>query len=323
MSRIMSPGKSRSGLQSLATAMGLARSAFGIAQDIGASGRASDARSLAAAETERKAQGILTPGEKQALVLGGKAEEVPEGTKGAISVGIRVPGSQEQQTAFLRPPQKQPQGGLTIKDTTEGLVGITKTGEIKPLGIRAPKKGSTQAQIARQEERVFRREDRRQDQLDKKVDRFAQNLRATDIPKMTGAAERVAELLPPPGSGKDIPGVGPFEGSMPDFIVGDEGRELRQAASKMFNIELKDRSGAAVTNNELKRLKREFGTGRFSTEAQFRKGIVDYAKALKTATRNSLAGAPPEAIEEYMKRGGRDFMDALDKTIEHLEKMKK
>lgn len=148
------------------------------------------------------------------------------------------------------------------------------------------------------------KERKRQEKLDKDATKYSEMLEKTNIPDMVTAIEDVDRLLPKEG---DIPGYGEFEGAIPDFFAGDKARELRGAVQTLFNIELKDRSGAAVTDQELERLRKEFGEGSWKTEKQLRDGIERYKNRLKEVARNIQAGTKPEVIDLYKERGGKDL----------------
>lgn len=99
--------------------------------------------------------------------------------------------------------------------------------------------------------------------------------------------------------GVSIPGLGRIT-AYSDDAVGLEGK-----IAKIFNTELKDRSGAAVTTPEMERLKVEFNSGKFNTEEQMLAALQSYKHMAFQAMRNKEAGYSPEAIAEYQDRGGQ------------------
>jgi hypothetical protein len=88
----------------------------------------------------------------------------------------------------------------------------------------------------------------------------------------------------------------------------------RQAFQKLFNITLKNRSGAAVTIPELERLKKEFATGAWKTPQQLIEGVNQARNVINQHYRSVSAGFAPEALETYNERirqyGGRVVLDA-------------
>jgi hypothetical protein len=96
----------------------------------------------------------------------------------------------------------------------------------------------------------------------------------------------------------------------PDLAVGilspgmskqqaDDIRAGRQAFQKLFNITLKDRSGAAVTIPEFQRLKKEFATGVWKTPDQIRAGVEQARKVISDHYRGVAASFGPETLERY------------------------
>jgi hypothetical protein len=152
------------------------------------------------------------------------------------------------------------------------------------------------------------RERKQSELMDKKTTAYSEVLQKTNIPSAVATIENVERLLPKTG---DIPGYGRVAGMLPDFAVSKEGEDLRQAVSSLFNIELKDRSGAAVTDQELNRLRKEFGEGSWKSDDQLRKGIEQYKNRLREVIRNIEAGFDPQAKQVYQERGGRDFGKAI------------
>lgn len=85
----------------------------------------------------------------------------------------------------------------------------------------------------------------------------------------------------------------------PDFTLPTDIALGKQAISKLFNIELKNRSGAAVTSTEFERLKDEYGKGTFKTPQQLA-GAIKQARDLLTKHYQSVAaGFNPSTLSAY------------------------
>jgi len=149
---------------------------------------------------------------------------------------------------------------------------------------------------------------------EKQANAYSKQLENTGIPNAIAIGERALTLLPERGT--YVPGFGPLEKYVPNILAGDKGRTLRQAASQLFNVELKNRSGAAVTDPELNRLKIEFGQGNFATEESLRQGIQQYLERVKELARNVNAGFSPDILSEYQSRGGRDIEGSLQALLD-------
>lgn len=102
----------------------------------------------------------------------------------------------------------------------------------------------------------------------------------------------------------DLPGVS-VKGLGRLDLWQNDAQELESAVGTVFNTELKDRSGAAVTNNEMERLKKEFGSGQYNTEAQMVQALKDYKAAMVLELKNREAGFSPDVRETYENRGGQ------------------
>jgi len=148
---------------------------------------------------------------------------------------------------------------------------------------------------------------------DKLISSYSKQLENTGIPNAIAVGERILKYLPDRGA--DVPGFGPLDRLKPDLLVGDDARTLRQSVSQLFNIELKDRSGAAVTDPELERLRKEFGQGNFGTEEALRQGIQQYLQRLSEIARNVDAGFSDDVRLEYQNRGGRNIGDTFQQLL--------
>ncbi len=147
---------------------------------------------------------------------------------------------------------------------------------------------------------------KKQDKLDKDVLGLSDRMQKAGL---GDAISRLSEIdaeiggLDNPGV-KDLPGYGIAGGALPDLAAGDDGRRLRQLVQGLANINLKDRSGAAVSDQEYLRFKKEFGTGTMMTEKQLLDGLRTYRNIVQRVAQGFEAGAAPEAVQEYSNRPG-------------------
>jgi hypothetical protein len=109
---------------------------------------------------------------------------------------------------------------------------------------------------------------------------------------------------------------------VPDRLAGDEVKFGRQAFQKLFNITLKDRSGAAVTNPELERLKQEFATGVFKTDKQIKEAVAKARGIINKHYASVSASHGPEALKAYNANirslGGKVVIDAPEEGSDPL-----
>lgn len=147
------------------------------------------------------------------------------------------------------------------------------------------------------------RDNKANEALDKKVTAFSTQLDKTNIPQFESLLSDIEADIARFQKG-DIPGYGPVSGNLPQFMLTREGQMLRQKIAQLQNLTLKDRSGAAVTNQELQRLLNEIGTGVFSTDDQLRSGLANVRRNLDAVKRNVVAGVDEATLREYQARGG-------------------
>ncbi len=139
--------------------------------------------------------------------------------------------------------------------------------------------------------------------LDQEVARFAKNLQDEGIPefeKVLTEAENVVAKY----AGGDIPGYGRIVGGIPTSALPDEARHVRQTLAALRNIILKSRSGAAVTDQELRRLVEEIGAGFGMSDADVVAGIRRIRDRFETIKSNLTAGVSDDVLSTYIERGG-------------------
>lgn len=98
--------------------------------------------------------------------------------------------------------------------------------------------------------------------------------------------------------GTNIPGIGRVS------FYDQNARELDTAASKIFNVTLKDRSGAAVTTPEMDRLKEEFGAGKYNNEAELIKAVKKYKDELVKAMAQIESRYSKDVKQAFIDEGG-------------------
>jgi hypothetical protein len=139
------------------------------------------------------------------------------------------------------------------------------------------------------------------DRVDKKVTAFSAQLDKTNVPQFESLLSDVEADI---AKVKDIPGYGGIMGNLPTYLQSEEGRALRQKIATLRNLTLKDRSGAAVTNQELSRLLEELGTGMLKSDADLKRGLAGVRKNLDAVKQNVVAGVDDATLNEYQQRGG-------------------
>ncbi len=119
------------------------------------------------------------------------------------------------------------------------------------------------------------------------------------------------------GKEADLPGsnfLGFDLSQLPGVSGNGEARALDTAMARVFNQALKVRSGSAVTDSELARLKREYSQGAFATEAEKIKALQDVKRLLYDAFKNSEGKYNENVVNEYADRGGQTRKDFTPPT---------
>ncbi len=98
--------------------------------------------------------------------------------------------------------------------------------------------------------------------------------------------------------GVSVPGVGRITAHS------EAGRNIQARGQRILNVTIKDRSGAAVTNPEMERIKVEFAQGKFNTEREMIGALKTYKQLLERELRDKEAAFDPDVVSEYKDRRG-------------------
>jgi hypothetical protein len=144
---------------------------------------------------------------------------------------------------------------------------------------------------------------------EKAVTKFAGDLQKEGIPEiesaLRGAESVFAKYTKPDGKLGDVPGLGRVANALPDWaILSREGTDVRESLASVANIVLAARSGAAVTDQELRRLARELSLSVGKTPEDTRRAYDKFRKRFDFVKQNLAAGASDTVKAEYEARGG-------------------
>lgn len=110
---------------------------------------------------------------------------------------------------------------------------------------------------------------------------------------------------------KDIPGYGRWESLKPTVLTTGQTRKIRGLVAGLANIQLKQRSGAAVTQQEFDRFRKEFGSGAFESEDALIQGLARLRSAIARDRQTIQAGYKPSVVEQYKEQYGSYDPEAL------------
>lgn len=150
---------------------------------------------------------------------------------------------------------------------------------------------------------------RKQAANEKAVTKFSDTLQKEGIPEIESAlagAEGIFQRYTDPKTGKlkDMPGVGKLTNALPDWAVSSEGKDVRESMSAVSNIVLSARSGAAVTDQELRRLARELSNSVGAGPEDMQRAYKKFRTRFDQVKANAAAGVSDAVLNEYKDRGG-------------------
>jgi hypothetical protein len=111
---------------------------------------------------------------------------------------------------------------------------------------------------------------------------------------LSSTLDEIEGLIPSRASGEDAPGVG-MTGMLPDFLLSDEGRQMREALLNATDLLGRLRSGAAISATEEERFTRIL-TGAGTDEA-LRRGIERVRSEIESRTSRVREGRPAAEVE--------------------------
>lgn len=155
-------------------------------------------------------------------------------------------------------------------------------------------------------------DEKRQKDVDNYVFKLSAGLEKAGASEFGSALGIVKETLGKYKPGK-LPGFGRFESMIPSQLAPAEMQKVRSNMQQAANILLKSRSGAAVTNPEMNRFLTEVAQGAGMSEEALRNGWANVERTYGADLNNIMVGVPPEAVQEYKKRGGVDYREGLNK----------
>lgn len=140
-------------------------------------------------------------------------------------------------------------------------------------------------------------------QVQQQATKFSTQLEHTGIPQADQTLSTIEGIMSkyPPGK---LPGYGRVEGLLPSSALSEDGQVLRQAVAQLANVNLKQRSGAAVTAQEYTRFKNELGNSTFMPEERIRQGIGQMRSLVEAQKKNAQAGVSDEVLNAYEGSGG-------------------
>ena len=160
-------------------------------------------------------------------------------------------------------------------------------------------------------ERVIRKGSKAQQRLDKKMEDLGDDLTRSNLPRVESALLAIEDQIKSQiesfkkdgnlDNSEDVPGFG-RTGMVPKPILSQKGKDLRASMQKLFSLTLLDRSGTAVSSQELDRLKKEFNTTGFSTDRDLLFAIDAYRTEVDRMKDVITTGYSDDVIKDWNSR---------------------
>lgn len=192
--------------------------------------------------------------------------------------------------------------------TSEGLTasGQSLTRRGQDITMRGQDLTDDRARDLNANTKAAAAEAKKQSATEKSITDFSKVVQKEGIPELETALAGAEGALGRYKPG-EVPGVGRMSGAVPAALLSEEGNDVRQAVATVRNIVLNARSGAAVTDQELRRMVEELGTGLGQSESALRRGLQKVRARLETIKANAAAGVNDEVLNTYRERGGIDI----------------
>ena len=147
--------------------------------------------------------------------------------------------------------------------------------------------------------------------LNTQTSKLSTALEKANLPEADATLGAVEDMLKKnPGLAEYITGP---KSLLPDAVVGPEVTSARQAFNKLFNVTLKLRSGAAVTQQELDRLKQEFAVGVAKKPEQVGEAVKQARNIISRHYQSVVGGYGPDVLNAYNENvrqvGGRPVLE--------------
>ena len=139
---------------------------------------------------------------------------------------------------------------------------------------------------------------------DTQTEKLSNDIGKSNIPRMDASFEALDNLIGK--HGKDLPGSGYLKNTpVATLFLTPEGQAVRAHIARIFNTELRDQSGAAVTIPEATRKQMELAMSAAHSSEDFINAYNTILKPWYESVRgNIIGGYNPKAVNLYEQRGG-------------------
>jgi hypothetical protein len=143
--------------------------------------------------------------------------------------------------------------------------------------------------------------DLNEQRLNRFLNKHADSLAKAGVPELIGAYNELADQF---NTGKNVEGVGTAESYIPNLFIGPQAARNRTNMQQIANALLKQRSGAAVSDQEYRRFLLELQAGKIPSERAVKAHMGKIGLDLKGLVGTLESGLPKDALDEYAVRPG-------------------
>jgi hypothetical protein len=151
------------------------------------------------------------------------------------------------------------------------------------------------------QDRDAKRNLQEQQQMEGKVQKHATEMQNANLPELVNTYNELQGVF---SAGGDVAGIGALDSHVPGMLLSPEGIRNRTNLQQLSNALLKQRSGAAVSDQEYRRFLLELAAGSMPTEKAIKTHLGKMGSDAKTVIGQLEAGLPANAMEEYKKHPG-------------------
>lgn len=137
-------------------------------------------------------------------------------------------------------------------------------------------------------------------QLRTQKEKLSKRIQDSGLKTLSDSLDQIDQLMV---GETDIPGYGQTAMS-PGLFLSKSGKRMRNLVEGLSNIQLKERSGAAVTAQEFKRFLNEFGKGNFKNDEQLKIGLQRLRESVNRDTDTIQRGYDQSVIDDYYSGEG-------------------
>lgn len=152
-----------------------------------------------------------------------------------------------------------------------------------------------------------------QENVDKQVLKASERFQKSGLLELSDTMDQIRSELDAAGG---LEGQGFLTRNLPEFLKSSRGQKLSQLIQGLANVKLKERSGAAVSANELARFNGELGAGKYGTPEQLLNGLNKLRRGFNLDSKNIITPMTAPGAKDVLFAGiGFNPVEATDSPL--------